>query len=76
MLTVGPGLGHEWLRAIVVHEAAHAALAALAESHGPRWRSTYVRALRELYGVTVRNAGAAWRLDEAAAAAILEVLER
>lgn len=63
VLTVAPGLGREWLEAIVVHEAAH--VAAVETAHGPAWRSTYIRAMRELYGVEVRNGGQAnWRLDE------------
>lgn len=71
VLTVRPGLGHEWLRAIVVHEAAHSACVS-DEGHGRRWRSAYLRAVRELYGVGVANVGANWQLDEHVAQAIFD----
>lgn len=72
VLTVAPGLGREWLEAIVVHEAAHCACPD--EHHGRTWRSTYIRAMRELYGVRVLNTGqAAWRLDEGITLALREI---
>jgi len=72
VLTVAPGLGREWLEAIVVHEAAHCACPD--EHHGRTWRSTYIRAMRELYGVRVLNAGqATWRLDEEITLALREI---
>lgn len=64
VMTVGPGCGREWFEAILVHEAVHMAVSS-GEWHGRTWRSTYIRAMRELYGVTVSNRGqGAWRLDE------------
>lgn len=71
VLTVAPTCGEEWLRAIVVHEAAHCA-APLGERHGRRWRTAYLRAVRELYGSAPANEGAAWQLDEAVAQMIYE----
>lgn len=72
VLTVAPGLGREWLEAIVVHEAAHCACPD--DHHGRTWRSTYIRAMRELYGVRVLNTGqAAWRLDEGITLALREI---
>lgn len=69
VLTVRPGLGEAWLRAIVVHEAAHIACDA-DEGHGGLWRATYVRAIRELYPsaplppMPELDALSNWRLDE------------
>jgi hypothetical protein len=69
VLTVRPGLGEAWLRAIVVHEAAHIACGP-DEWHGGLWRSAYVRALRELYpdapipAMPELDPLPAWRLDE------------
>jgi hypothetical protein len=69
VLTVHPGLGREWLEMVVAHEAAHIALPPFT-AHAPAWRGAYVRTVRELYGVSVPNAGATWTLDEAIAVAI------
>lgn len=72
VLTVAPGLGHEWLRAIIAHEAAHMALPG--GHHDPRWRTTYLRTVREMCpnANLPRNRGqASWRIDEEVAAAIL-----
>lgn len=74
VVTCGPGLGEEWLRAIMVHEAAHAACP-LDTRHGARWRSAYVRAVRELYpevelAPLPELDPRAWRLDEQIAEAI------
>ncbi len=75
VLTIAPGGGHEWLRAIVVHEAAH--MAVPHGRHGAAWRRAYLRAVRELYGVDdVPNEGAAWRLDEMVAESILRRFPR
>lgn len=75
VLTVGPGLGHEWLRAIIVHEAAHGACHFNA-AHGSSWRSAYLAACRELYPDVIDwpllEGQAAWRLDEQMAEAILK----
>lgn len=73
VLTIAPGLGREWLEAIVVHEAAHSALSD-GIAHGGTWRSTYIRAMRELYGVVVWNTSqASWRLDEDITLALREM---
>jgi hypothetical protein len=73
-MTVGPGCGEEWVRAIVIHEAVHAALPEK-HHHGSWWRSGYLRVVRELYDIEpILLAGqAAWKLDEQIAAAILTV---
>lgn len=75
VLTARPDLGAEWLRAIVVHEAAHAACPVDAQ-HGPRWRTAYVRAIREIYpGLPLAPLpdlpAPNWRLDEEIAEALL-----
>lgn len=73
VMTVGPGCGREWFEAILVHEAAHMAVKS-GEAHGRTWRSTYIRAMRELYGVVVENKGqATWRLDEDITLALREL---
>lgn len=74
VLTCGPGLGEEWLRAIVVHEAVHSALPS-GDWHGDRWQRYYMRAMRELYGVepgVLVSEMPAWRLDELMADALRE----
>lgn len=74
VLTVRPGLGHEWLRAIIVHEAAHAACP-VGVHHGDRWQGAYWRAVCELYGFPVSQIRIGvhtnWMLDELIAEAIL-----
>jgi hypothetical protein len=78
VLTVGPGLGEAWLRAIVVHEAAH--IACPDEGHGSLWRSRYVRAIRELYPAAPLapmpdlDGLSNWRLDEEIVRALKVVL--
>jgi hypothetical protein len=72
VLTIDPRCGREWIDAIVVHEAAHMALG-WHDNHGPRWRTAYLRACREIYGdlvASVRNEGANSDLDEVVSAAI------
>lgn len=75
VLTVGPGLGREWLEAIIIHEAVHSALPS-GDWHRPLWRSTYLRTVSEVYGLpmgVVKNEGqASWKLDEQIATAIKE----
>lgn len=75
VLTVRPGLGEEWLRGVIVHEAAHAACP-MDVRHGPSWRSAYWRATAELYGLplaTVKLDGQpSWLLDEQIALALYE----
>lgn len=69
VLSCGPGLSREWLEAIIVHEAAHAACA-WGVHHGSEWASSYVRTIRELYGVRVQVVRPAWRLDDHVAEAL------
>lgn len=68
-MTCGPALGREWLEAIIVHEAAHCACPDDAW-HDGRWASSYVRAIRELYGVRVDVVRPTWQLDANVAAAL------
>lgn len=72
VLTIGPGCGEEWARAVVVHEAAHQAVEP-GESHSHRWQRVYIAAMRELYGVAPARVGelSNWRLDEWIARALL-----
>lgn len=77
VMTVRPNCGEEWVRAIVVHEAAHAACP-IGAHHGARWRRAYVKATRLLYPGAPIPAMAEldgltnWQLDEAIAQAIYE----
>lgn len=76
-LTIGPGTGEEWLRAIVVHEAAHSATPD-GTAHGSLWRSAYLRTVRELYPdaeLPVLDGQPRYELDEQFAEAILRTLE-
>lgn len=77
VITVRPNCGEEWVRAVVVHEAAHAACPAAAH-HGARWRRAYVKAARVLYpGAMIPPMAELdgltnWQLDEVIAQAIYE----
>lgn len=77
VMTIRPNCGEEWARAVVIHEAAHAAAPAHV-SHGSRWKRAYVRTVQACYPSVVLpsmvelDGLAAWQLDEVIAAAIHE----